>query len=176
MPGQSNNNAAAVLLPDRRTLVQMQPLYRCEPGSPILAKWGADRGCPQTFPNTTDILGDGALGAHGGSGLSSIGGTIRMGELLPGAPPISHALKLELFGHLYYYGGHQLQPKTEENGGRTQVSACFHLLVMTHRVRVVCVACHRVRHVLASTSRFSTSVHWESSKPCTRGLACSTTQ
>ena len=36
-------------------------------------------------------------GAHGGSHLSSIGGTIRRGELLPGAPPIRHALKLMLW-------------------------------------------------------------------------------
>jgi len=39
----------------------------------------------------------------GGSGLSSFGGAIRLGELLPGAPPIQHALKLELFAHAYYF-------------------------------------------------------------------------
>ena len=42
-----------------------------------------------------------------------------------GAPPIPHALKLELFAHRYYYGiveasGHRLQNKTQANGGRTQ--------------------------------------------------------
>lgn len=119
-PGQINNNAAGLLLPDRKTLVQMQPLYRCAPGSPILAKWGDQRGCPQTFPNVTDITGDGALGAHGGSGLSAVGGTIRLGELLPDAPPVPHALKLELYAHQYYYGGRQLNPPTAANGGRTQ--------------------------------------------------------
>lgn len=31
-----------------------------------------------------DLYGDGIQGAHGGSGMSSIGGTIRVGELRPG--------------------------------------------------------------------------------------------
>lgn len=31
-PWQDNNNAMGVLLPDNRTLVQMQPIYRCNPG------------------------------------------------------------------------------------------------------------------------------------------------
>jgi hypothetical protein len=31
------NNAFAVLLPDKTTLVQSQPLYRCKPDTPILA-------------------------------------------------------------------------------------------------------------------------------------------
>jgi hypothetical protein len=49
------------------------------------------------------VLGNGTWGAHGGSGLSSIGGTIRLGELLPDAPPIRHALKLQLYARDYYY-------------------------------------------------------------------------
>ena len=118
---QSNNNAMALLLPDNETLVQMQPVYRCGfwP-SPLLARWGnATDGGPQQFPNTTSIFGDGTLGAHGGSGLSSIGGSIRLGELLPDAPAISHALKIEL-ANFWYFGSAQLQPPTEYNGGRTQ--------------------------------------------------------
>lgn len=98
-----NNNAAGILMPDNRTLVQLQPLYRESPGSPILARYHS--GAPQPFPWTMDILGEGAEGAHGGSGLSSFGGTIRSGELQPDAPPIAHALKLELYAHQYYYGG-----------------------------------------------------------------------
>lgn len=95
---QANNNAMALLLPDNETLVQMQPVYRCGVyPSPLLARWGNDTdGGPQNFPNTTSILGDGILGAHGGSGLSSIGGSIRLRELLPSSPPIGHALKIEL--------------------------------------------------------------------------------
>ena len=70
---QPNNNAMALLLPDNETFVQMQPVYRCGfYPAPLLARWGnSTDGGPQQFPNTTSIFGDGALGAHGGSGLSS---------------------------------------------------------------------------------------------------------
>lgn len=120
-PGQSNNNAMALLLPDNETLVQMQPVYRCGfYPAPLLARWGNKTdGGPQRFPNTTSIFGDGALGAHGGSGLSSIGGSIRSGELLPSAKPIAHALKIEL-ANFWYYGGAELNPPTINNGGNTQ--------------------------------------------------------
>lgn len=119
-PGQPNNNAMGILLPDNRTIVQMQPVYRCASGAPLLARWGnTTDGCPQQFPNITDVFGDGALGAHGGSGLSGIGGTIRLGELNPKNGPIKHALKLEL-QHQWYYGLKPLQPASKYNGGRSQ--------------------------------------------------------
>ena len=35
--------------------------------------------------------------------MSSFGGAIRIGELLPTSPPITHALKLEFYAHEYYY-------------------------------------------------------------------------
>ena len=95
------NNAAAVLLPDRDTLVQFQPLYRCSPGSPILSLGFFLK---EPWANLS-ITGDGALGAHGGSHLSSIGGTIRRGELDPDAAPIRHALKLMLWAKEYYWAG-----------------------------------------------------------------------
>ena len=66
---------------------------------------------PQDFPWEVDITsGDSptlqsALGSHGGSGLSGIGGTIRLGELLNSTGPILHALKLELWSGPYYFGG-----------------------------------------------------------------------
>jgi hypothetical protein len=115
-PGQLNNNAVGVLMPDRRRLYQFEPLYRCAPGSPILAIYNGT----SPYPMVTDITGDGLHGAHGGSGMSAVGGTIRSGELNPGAPPIPHALKLELAGWLYYFGGHPLNPKTFYNKGATQ--------------------------------------------------------
>lgn len=117
---QPNNNAMGVLLPDNETIVQMQPAYRCHPGAPLLARWGnATDGCPQQFPNVTSIFGDGSLGSHGGSGLSGVGGTIRLGELLNSTGPIPHALKIEL-QHQWYFGGHPLQPASVYNGGRGQ--------------------------------------------------------
>lgn len=118
-PGQPNNNAMGLLMPDNVTIVQMQPVYRCAQGAPLLARFGnSTDGCPQQFPNVTSIFGDGTLGSHGGSGLSGIGGTIRLGELT-GPEPIKHALKLEL-QHQWYYGLKKLQPATAYNGGRGQ--------------------------------------------------------
>ena len=110
-----------VLLPDDETIVQMQPAYRCGAHpSPLLARFGnATDGCPQGFPNVTSIFGDGALGSHGGSGLSGVGGTIRLGELLNTTGPIGHALKIEL-QHQWYYGAKPLQPETPYNQGRRQ--------------------------------------------------------
>jgi len=67
----------------------------------------------------TSIFGDGALGAHGGSGLSGVGGTVRLGELLPSHGPICHALKIEL-QHQWYYGLKPLQNISEYNQGRRQ--------------------------------------------------------
>ena len=116
-----NNNAMALLLPDNETLVQMQPVYRCGYyPAPFLARWGNNTdGGPQNFDNVTSIFGKGVGGAHGGSGLSSIGGSIRLGELDPKSGPIGHALKIEL-GNWWYYGDAQLQPATVANGHRTQ--------------------------------------------------------
>ena len=117
--GQPNNNAMGLLLPDNETIVQMQPVYRCGPRSPLLARFGnSTDGCPQPFPNTTSVFGDGTLGSHGGSGLSGVGGTIRVGELTR-KRPIGHALKLEL-EHQWYFGQYPLQPHSNYNGGRRQ--------------------------------------------------------
>ena len=111
-----------LLLPDNQTILQMQPFYRCgtTTTAPILARFGnSTDGCPQMFPNTTSIFGPGTLGSHGGSGLSGVGGTIRLTELLPDSDPIPHALKIEL-QHLWYYGLTKLQPDTDYNQGRAQ--------------------------------------------------------
>jgi hypothetical protein len=57
------------------------------------------------YPTTNaSILGEGDWGAHG-SRISSLGGAIRQGELLPDAPPIPHAIKLMLWGAAYYWPG-----------------------------------------------------------------------
>lgn len=119
-----------MLQPDNKTVIQTQPAYRCTPGGPLLSKSGANPhvGCPQPHPLTVDITSDGpetALGAHGGSGLSAVGGVIRLHEIPAEAPPIRHALKLELYAHQYYYGGGaskktKLQQPSVANGGRTQ--------------------------------------------------------
>ncbi|MEL6490818.1 MAG: calcium-binding protein [Cyanobacteria bacterium J06621_3] len=87
---ETPNNSAAFLLSDGRTLVQLNPLTRDRIGSPIFG-WRAA---------TEDIYETGIRGGHGGSGLSSIGGTVRLGELT-GSEPIRHALKVNLEAEKY---------------------------------------------------------------------------
>lgn len=86
------NNPAAFLMPDGRTLVQVNPLTRCRRGGPVFG-WRA---------TNISIYEDGVLGGHGGSSLSSIGGTIRLGELAA-REPIRHALKVNLWAVKYFY-------------------------------------------------------------------------
>jgi hypothetical protein len=92
--GQTPNAGLAVLLADGRTIKQTQPFARCTASQTATSHY--------TFPDQ-DLYGEGALGAHGGSGLSAIGGTLRLGELRPGMPAPAHALKLELYAHEDYY-------------------------------------------------------------------------
>ena len=94
VPGSSGNYAFAILMPDGHTVLQGQPLARCTAGGAATALHLAP---------SADLRTDGTLGAHGGSGLSSLGGTIRLGELTPGAPPIRHALKVNLDGAADYW-------------------------------------------------------------------------
>jgi hypothetical protein len=88
--GWTPNSVAAILAPDGRTLHQMNPVTRCVPGGPLTAGWVAP---------DQDIYGDGIRGGHGGSGLSSIGGSLRLGEIT-GSAPIRHALKVNLWAHV----------------------------------------------------------------------------
>src|SRR5712692_1587704 len=83
----------AILMPDGHTLTQGQPFARCTAGGPATMWWSV----------TNDLYGTGIDGGHGGSGLSSLGGTIRFGELVPGGV-IRHVLKINLYGlNNYYY-------------------------------------------------------------------------
>ena len=84
------NSVATFLAADGRTIHQMNPVARCNAGGALTAGW--------TAPDQ-DIYGDGILGAHGGSGLSGMGGSLRLGELT-GPDPIRHALKVNLWGHM----------------------------------------------------------------------------
>jgi hypothetical protein len=83
------DNPAAFLMPDGRTLIQSQPFARCDrtPLPPVATSI--------IHFDYTDLYGDGRWGAHGGSQLSSIGGSIHVGELRPGVP-VRHALALTL--------------------------------------------------------------------------------
>lgn len=72
-------------------MIQTQPFHRCTDGQAV---------SEYKFPNANIFTGDGIRGAHGGSGLSSLGGTIRTGELSPGSV-IHHALQFETYGKKY---------------------------------------------------------------------------
>jgi len=97
------NNALALLLPDGDSLIFTQPAYRCAPGptAPLLSLLDASHG-------KGSLRGVGNWGGHGGSGLNAIGGSLRLGELLPSgggaATPPPHVLKLQLWAAKYYYG------------------------------------------------------------------------
>lgn len=82
------NNAAALLQPDGRTIVQLEPMTRCVNAGPI---YGYHHPKPDM-----DIESQGLYGSHLGSGLSALGGAIRKGEL-SGSEPIHHVLKIELW-------------------------------------------------------------------------------
>lgn len=107
--GLTPNSGLAVLMSDGRTIRQTQPFARCEPG------FGTSR---YVF-DEVDLRGPGFYGAHGGSRLSCIGGTLRVGELVPGAGPIRHALKVNLYAarNLYYdaeTGGYRWPAKSAD--------------------------------------------------------------
>ena len=83
-----HNDALAVLMPDGQTVLQGQPFARCAAGGV---------GTLLSLTPSDNLYGAGILGAHGGSGLSSLGGTIRLNELVPGGE-IRHALKVNVDG------------------------------------------------------------------------------
>jgi lysophospholipase L1-like esterase len=93
--GYTPNECAAFLMPDGRTVKQVAPLCRPEAGGPVFGYY---------FRPDEDLHGAGITGSHGGSGLSALGGSIRLGELTNDAP-IRHALKVDIFCKRYgYYG------------------------------------------------------------------------
>src|SRR5437879_2302299 len=83
--GVTPNYATAILMPDGHTPTQGQPFARCT----------ADGSATMWWSISNDLFGTGVEGGHGGSKLSSIGGTIRLGELVPGGV-IRHVMKVNL--------------------------------------------------------------------------------
>ncbi|MBN2801648.1 MAG: hypothetical protein JXR91_01000 [Deltaproteobacteria bacterium] len=98
-PAYSGNGCAAVLDSDGVTLRQFQSLHRCATSGDAYAL--------VEYPSE-NIFGDGIEGAHGGSGLSSIGGSIRIGDMTPAGDIfndpdtyIPHVLKINVYARLY---------------------------------------------------------------------------
>lgn len=92
--GDVPNSGLAVLMADKTTIRQTQPFAFCDPNKPATSQY--------MFPNQS-IYGAGILGAHGGSGMSAIGGTLRCGELTPTSGAIRHAMKINLYCALNVY-------------------------------------------------------------------------
>lgn len=94
-PPTTPNNPTTLLQPDGRTVLQLNGFARCEAGGPAYG----------VLYDPVDLYGDGIPGAHGGSGMSAIGGSIRSGELTADTP-IRHALKVNLWAErLLYFDG-----------------------------------------------------------------------
>ncbi len=101
------NGGAAFLQPDGDHFWQGQPLTLTQGGNP---SWN------DTFPHIDPVTrqwqsdawayslsqDDGMYGAHGGSHLGTVGGTIRESDLT-GTDPIRHALKMNVWGQKYLY-------------------------------------------------------------------------
>jgi hypothetical protein len=84
----NQNEPATFLMADGRTIFETAPFTRCTAGGPATS-----------FDAThalVDLYGPGTTGAHGGSGLSVLGGDIRVGELRPGQQGPKHAIKVEV--------------------------------------------------------------------------------
>lgn len=92
--GLTPNSGAAILLSDGVTIRQTQPFSKCN----------TDFATSQYVFEDVNIYGMGRSGAHGGSGLSAIGGTLRLGELDDPTDTIRHVLKVNLFAakNLFY--------------------------------------------------------------------------
>jgi hypothetical protein len=92
VPNSTYNNGAAILLADGLSIVQTQPFTKCA---------GYSYATTMQVPWSLSVweynlqTGDGILGAHGGSELSTLGGTMRLGELRPGTQ-MRHALKVNV--------------------------------------------------------------------------------
>jgi len=98
VPSDGNNYGAAILMSDNQTIKQTQPVCRCTGTGPVTSY--------DVIPDV-NLYTDGIRGAHGGSGLSAIGGTIRLGEFIPDTTgaiqSVRHALKSNLNAAASYY-------------------------------------------------------------------------
>lgn len=117
------NSSSAFLAPDGHTLINFNVTARCTAGAPLYGNWFGQ----------SDLYGDGIGGGHGGSGLSSIGGSIRTGELL-NDQPIRHALKIDIWGKWMYYDangkGHRWPAPLADGGAPQQYKGVNPALVM----------------------------------------------
>ena len=91
------NNPLTALAADGHTLIQGEPFALCTAGGAGTLDYY------DTKNVDGDIDGDGLQGWDGGSHLSALGGTIRLGELVPGSS-IDHALQIDVDAPNLYEG------------------------------------------------------------------------
>jgi hypothetical protein len=87
------NSVAALLRQDGRTISQSQPFARCTQGGYATSTASMSITTADLYSNAN---GADQYGPHGGSGMSAIGGSIRLGEMRPGMVGIRHALEIEV--------------------------------------------------------------------------------
>lgn len=116
LPDGTPNASTVVLLQDRETLWQSQPAVICSTGGPISSQYTVAE---------TSLYGDGISGSHGGSGLSALGGVIRMNEIIPGnssivdgvADVMRHALCIQFDAGVFgSFGTGPFWPATNQDG------------------------------------------------------------
>jgi hypothetical protein len=96
IPGSSGNNLYAVIHSDGNTIDEGGAFARCSAGGVAHAL---------SLKTYGDLYGNGLTGGAGGSGLSTLGGTLRPGELSPTKSP-RHVLRVNIDG------AHDLWPGT----------------------------------------------------------------
>ncbi len=118
--GRSPNAGIAVLLKDKRHIYQGQPYAHCTEDGEYTV--GYELNFNKEHPlGYEDLYGEGISGAHGASGLSALGGAIRVHELTPTSGPIQHALKINLYAALNLYidrtnnCGHRWPARSEDS-------------------------------------------------------------
>lgn len=99
--GDTPNSCAVFLESGGDNLRHTQPFAWCEGFSVPTSHYTFDS-APFAIESLT---GTGNTGSHGGSGLSALGGTIRLGELVHGGK-IQHALKLNIDAVNFWGGTH----------------------------------------------------------------------
>ncbi len=98
--GLTPNACYAILLPDGKQVFQGSRICRPVPGGPVylpdFMKYADNR-------EHVSVTGDGmSERGQGATGMSTLGGTLRLGELV-GDKPIRHAIKLNPFAARYCY-------------------------------------------------------------------------
>jgi hypothetical protein len=95
IPDSSHNNGFAIIGEDGISLTEGSRFARCTVGQPATAS---------SAKSTGTIYDSGQLGATGGSGLSTLGGLLRAGDLTPGSAT-RHVLRLDIDGEADLYPG-----------------------------------------------------------------------